>query len=454
VDTLVPLSDEWRPLEAPATPVEKAERPALFALGAMLAIDLAIFGYVAVRGFVGQPYSDMFDFIRAEFGFERSRDLAAYVATAHNSQFLVWIRLLTTLDIRIFRGTGIIFAAAGGVALALAASAIGLQIWRSVPVRSVGAAAALLAVPLILSAIDTLGVTQPINVVYPLAAGFMILAVISFERAGTASGGRLAHLVLALSAAVLAMCGSAAGLAVWPALILSAVRNPANRRLLAPTLVLGLIAIAVVADGLLGAPTGHPASSGAGRVLRIAEYFMVYLGLPWSAVSGLSRIPLLIGLINLGVGGALVFKGSSREGAAGVLERIGLDLMLCALATAAMAAMGRVDQSAAIDVPVRYAVFMALFQVGLICILALWIADRWDAVKRHAPPLAMALGLALVGMQVFAAANCLRYSNYVRTEIAAFDAGVRRPEMRQLIHPDYDVALAVQAECRRRGIYQ
>ena len=77
METLIPLSSGWRPSEAAIEPLERSERPLIFGLSIVAAIQLAIFTYVAVAGLVRQPYSDMFDFLRTEFAFEKSGDLAA-----------------------------------------------------------------------------------------------------------------------------------------------------------------------------------------------------------------------------------------------------------------------------------------------------------------------------------------------------------------------------------------
>jgi len=455
VETLIPISDDWRATEAVVTPIQGAERPVVWALAAIVGVSTAIFLFVVVAGFVRQPYSDMFDFIRAEFDLERSGDFAAYLASTHNHQHLIWVRILTALDIKVFHGSTIVFLAAAALSIMVAALTVAGEIWRLTSVRMVGALAGALAVMLVASTVNAMDCTQPINSVYAIAFVFAVLAIILFERAGEDAARHAVLLAsLALTAGLAAVAGSAAGVAVFPALALSAVRNPGARRLIAPVLVVALASMAVVGAALAGAAPVQSAGAGPGHLWKMADYFVVYAGMPWSAVKVLSRLRLALGLITIVLGAALFWRGSKRLGAAGRLERIGLDLIAFSLITAAMAAVGRVDENEAVVVPVRYAVFMSAFQVGAICVLAPALAERWASLKRYAVPGALATAVALLGQQAAAGSSVLRTSQYIRNEITAFQAGARRPEMRQLIHPDFNVATQVEAECRKRGLYQ
>jgi len=452
METLIPITEDWLPAETVVTPIQSADRPVIWALGAMAGVYVAIFVYVAVAGFVRQPYSDMFDFIRAEFSLEHSGDLLGYLASPHNHQHLVWVRILTALDIQLFHGSASIFLVAAVGSILIGALALANEIWRSTPARAVGLLAASLSVLLVASTANAIDCTQPINSVYAIAFVFVVLAIILFERAGDGHAAMLA--TLALAAGLAAAAGSAAGVAVFPVLVVSAVRNPGARRLIAPVLVVALAATAVVATALLDAAPAQAAGGGTGHLWKMADYFVVYAGMPWSAVKLLSRLGLALGLATVVLGTVLLWRGSRRQAVAGRLERIGLDLILFSLITAAMAAIGRVDENAAVIVPVRYAVFMSAFQVGVICVAAPAIAERWASLKRYAVPSAMAAAVALVAQQAAAGSSVLRTSAYIRGEITAFQAGARRPEMRQLIHPDFNLAAQVEDECRNRGLYQ
>ena len=445
METLIPLSDDWRPAETIIAPLEKADRPAIWALAVILAADLAIFLYVVVTGFVRQPFSDMFDFLRAEFEWERSGDLLAYLASLHNQQHLVWVRILTALDVQVFHGTAVIFLIASSLSILVAAAAIAVEILRSTPVRVVGALAALIAAPLIVSTVNAMDCTQPINCVYPIAFVFTVLSIILFEQIEPDALRRTVPLgAIALVCALAAFGGSGAGVAVFPALIVSTVRNPGARSLIVPTLVVGLLALVVVLAPLLGAGVGQPSDVGPDHIWKMADYFLVYAGMPWSAVDplsvALSRVRLVIGLLTIAIGAALLWRGSRRHGAAGRLERIGLDLILFSLITGVMAALGRVDENGAVIVPLRYAVFMSAFQVGVICVVAPAVAERWASAKQYAVPAALVVAVALLTQQVVAGSSVVHQSQFIRAEISAFTAGERRPEMHHLIYPDCKIA--------------
>jgi hypothetical protein len=454
VEALIPISEDRPPAEAAATPLASADRPIVAILAAIVAVHLAAFAYVVAAGLVRRPYSDMFDFLRAEFDFERTRDLIAYLASPHNYQHLIWVRILTALDVQVFHGTATIFAVAASLSVLLGAAVVAFEMWRSTPRRVVGAIGAALAAMLIVSTVNAMDCTQPINAVYALALGFATLAVALFEHVDDSGSRAILLGALALLAGLGAAAGSAAGVAVFPPLIVSAARHRGSRSLLIPTLLVGGAAMAVVAMTLLAGGDAPKTSGNAAHIRKMAEYFLAYAGMPWSSVRLLSRLRLALGLVTVGLAAWLLLRGSRRAGAAGRLERIGLDLILFALITAALAAVGRVDENVQVIVPVRYAVFMSALQAGVICVLAPPIAERWERLRRYIVPAALAGALALLAQQAAAGASAIKTSRYIEAEIAAFDAGARRPEMHQLIFPDLAVAAQVEGEYRRRGLYR
>ena len=446
MDTTVPVPEA--PRLADVTPLERSDRRTLAVLAAIACVHLALFAYVAVNGLVRRPYSDMLDFLRAECGLERTGDLAAYLALEHNHQHLVWARLLTALDVQAFHGGGVVFAMAAALCLGLGAAAIAAELWRSTPRRMVGAGAGVLATLFIASTVNVSDCTQPINSVYAIAFGFSVLAIVLFERAGPRGRGSIFFAGGALVAGLAAIAGSGAGVAVFPALIVSAFRSAANRALRLPTLVVGLAAMGLVATTLIGAETPAHAPRGVAHLVKMGGYFLDYAGLPWL------RARPLIGVADVGLAAALLWRGSRQDGAAGRLERIGLDLITFGLATAVMATVGRVDEQSQIAASVRYSIFMSAFQAGVLCVLAPAVAERWIRARRYGLPAAVTLACLLLFQQAVAGASALRISKRIKDDITAFNAGARRPEMRELVHPDFDLAEQVYADCRRRGLYR
>jgi hypothetical protein len=450
---LRPISEPWDlPEEAVATPVEPADRPLLGLLLVGLLIDLAVFAFVVVKGFVKQPYSDMFDYLQQLFAWESHWNLFGYLSALHNGQHLVWVRALTLMDVRLFHGTSVVFAATSSLAVILSAALAMWVVWRTVPARAVGAAAALLCGMLIVTTINAVDCTQAINAVYPITFALAVTAILLFERGVGAPDGDIAPLA-ALPIAVGALFGNAVGLAVWPVLALSALR--ARRYgMLTLAAVLGAVFIGLFWHDANSAPPGYASLGGGAHIAKMIRYFLLYCGMPWSQIGILAPLRLAIGAVVGVIGAGLVARGPRLDGRAGRIERIGLDLTLLALVTAVMAAVGRVDESADVVVPVRYAIFMSALHVGVVCLIAARLTLDWPAARRWVTVVAGVAVVVLLGQQVAAGASALRSSVTVRGRIAAFNAGQRTPEMLQLIHRDLNFAARMTDEYRRRGLYK
>jgi hypothetical protein len=445
---LRPLAEVWEP--AKAVPVDGRDRPFICILATGLVLNLVILAYVNAVAFVKQPYSDMFDFLQDLFS--GSGRIAAYLWNPHNGQHLVWLRLLTLLDVRLFGGSAIIFAAAALLSLTLAAALSAYILWRALPAPAVAIGAGLLIAMLALSATNATDTTQPINAGYAISFGLAVLAIVLFESPGWPRL-KLAP-ALALPLAVGAMVGSGAGLAIWPVLAFSALRRRRFGMLLI-VVVLGAALFGLFWRDSQLITASHPNTPGDSmHVAKMVEYFLLYSGMPWSLASAPWLARLVIGAAAALAGTILALRGASLDGQAGRVRRIGLDLMLFALVTAAMAAAGRVDENAAVVVPARYAVFMTAFDIGLLMVICAHLAQDWPGARRSAGIAASLLALLLVGGQVLAGRGVIHSSQRVREKVAAFDAGRRAPDMTEVIHPDLAFAARVTEECRQRGLYQ
>jgi hypothetical protein len=440
--------------ESGAAPIAGADRPLIGLLAAGLLLNAAIFAYVTVVGFVKQPFSDMFHFLEDLFDWQRGGGLLTYFWRLHNGQRLVWMRVLTLLDVRAFHGTGVVFPLVASLALVWAAALAAYVLRRSLPSRAVAACAGLLSGMFVFDAVNATDTTQPINAGYAVTFALAVAAIVLFESPGWRFRRRAGLApILAFPAAVGAMLGSAAGLALWPVLALSALRD--RRR----GLLLVVTAMAVVLFGLfwhdarVSAGPHAPTYSGF-HPLKMAQYFLLYCGMPWSQ----ARLPMFIRLAP-GAGGALLglwlaLRGPHLAGPAGRVERIGLDLILFGLVTAVMAAAGRVDENAELVVPFRYTVFLSAYQCGFVFVIAARLASRWPAARRPASAVMAVATVGLIVFQLLAAGMVLRTSAIIRANIAAFNAGQRTPDMTRSIHYDLNFAAHVTSEYRRQGLYR
>ena len=452
-DELVPLDFA---LEAePAGPPGPVEPPKLLGgLGIVLALLVAWWAAafaIGLHSFVRTPFSDMHDWLARLFEAERTHDWLAYLWEPHGRQRIVFARILTLWDAEVDKGRFVSAFLASGMKIQLvvtlaAASLTAIWLprspWRLCIAGLVGLA--LLDIPFVDdAAFANAGV-------YIEAAGFSILAILAFALRGE-TGWRRTLLPAALVCGVLAACGNAAGLAVWPVLILGALRTRATPTALASLIIAGVATIAVFSLGL-GAPvgTGTAASSGAARLMKMASYFVGYAALPWASEPKL--VLRLGGAALTGLYLWVLARGPGREGG-GVLRRAGLDLIAFTLVTGALAAIGRIDEQALPSVPVRYAVFAMAGQAGLIMVFAGRLARFGAARPRLAgSALALALALAMVN-QAEGARRLMKSVRHVREASAAFDRGDRSPEVVSLVYPpDPARAADIRRQLKARGL--
>lgn len=416
-----------------------------------LTLIFALFAYVvsdawlAWRTSILEPYSDMFDWIERWNLYEAHGDLARYLWSPHNFHHLIWTFTVLGLDIRAFGASGYLFLAVGVICLAATAAMLAvLAACAAGPgLRLVGASA---AIAFSVMGCDVLDATADINTTYFHAVAFAVAAIFLAGGARPPAGsGRLA----ALACAVAAGLGSAAGLAVWPALFFSAWRGGERRWALAVLAAGG----AFSAVYLLGQNVGPDPSSGPiglGRLADSAALFVDYLGLPW--MRGAPSAGWLIGLTILALStAAVVFKG--RRGASGP-ERAAVSLIVFSLVTAAMAGAVRTSATTPELVPMRYAVFLIPLHVGL-CILALpYLRRAWETRPRMMQGAVVAAAAFLLVHQTVMGVYAVRTADTNLQLIAAFRAGERRPAMSTTIYADLGRAQSLATQMRRDGFYQ
>jgi len=347
------------------------------------------------------------------------------------------------LDIRVFGASGGLFLATGVACWAATAAMMATLGGQAAGpgLRLIGAGG---AAALALMGCDVLDATADINTTYVYAMAFAAGAIVVAERDGAGWVSRAVALALAAAAGF----GSAAGLAVWPALLFTAWRQGDWRWG-------GAVAAgAVTAAGVywLGeegvGPTGAAAT--AFDPAGVASFVVNYLGLPWAR--GLPEAA------DWAVGGALLAAGAAGVVAAcrtrARIVRIAGGLIVFSLATAAMATVTHSGVIAAQLVPVRYAVFTVPLHVGLWLLALPWLRRLWLA--RPAPMERVAIaaaGLMLVHQSVMVV-YAVRTTDEIAAVLDAFHRGERTPDMLTTIYPDLGKARAISDWLRREGWYQ
>jgi hypothetical protein len=417
-------------------------RPVQAVFTLALALYLAVAGWLVWRTSILEPYSDMYDWIARWRLWQAGGDLGRYLWAPHNFHHLVWTLMVLDLDIRAFGASGYLFLAVGVTCLAGAAAMLAwLAAQASGPdLRLVGGgvAAALSAM-----GCDILDATADINTTYVHALVFAVAAILLAEAPG---GRRVLRRGGALACAAAAGLGSAAGLAVWPALLVAAWRQGDRRWLLS------VLAAGVVFSGLYLWGDSSPASGTAahGAAVEAVELILNYLALPWVRAAPAAGLPL--GAVVLAVSLAATASGLRRG--ADWTARAAAALILFSLGTAAMAGAARTGVTAPSLVPMRYATFLIPLHVGL-WVLALPHAQRILASRpRQVEAAVVAAAVLMVGHQAVMAVFAVRTADINLRVLADFREGRRTPAMLTTIGPDLDRAQAAAAQLRRERRYQ
>jgi hypothetical protein len=424
---------------------QQLSRSVRIALGVALAAYLGVAAWLVWRTSILEPYSDMFAWLARWRRLQADGDLGRYLWAPHNFHHLVWTFAVLDLDIRAFGGHGYLFLAVGALCLAatvamlsiVAAAAAG----RGLRLVGVGGAIALSAM-----GCHILDASAHINTTYVHALVFAVAAILLAEW----PGGRPAVRGLgAIACAVAAGLGSAAGLAVWPALAFGAWRA-GRRGWLLSVLATGASFSTLYLLGQSAPDAAYTSEHGVSHAADSAMLFVNYLGLPW--VRGVPVVGWLLGVAVLVAGMAVaVFKGGAGKSWP---ERVAVQLAMFSLATAAMAGLARTGLIAPSLVPMRYAVFMIPLHVGVWILALPHVRRAWT--KRPGPAeIAMVAGAALMLVhQTVMGVYAVGTGDSNLRLIADFRSGTRTPAMLVTIYTNLDAAKAISEGLRRDGLYQ
>ncbi|THD65620.1 hypothetical protein [Phenylobacterium sp.] len=430
-----------------AEPALRLRGPARLTLGAALTIYVGAAGWLVWRTSILEAYSDMYDWVARWRQLQADGDIGRYLWSPHNFHHLVWTFAVLDLDIRAFGAKSYLFLAVGVACLALVAAMLA---WAGAAaagrgLRLVGGG---VAAALCLMGCNVLDATADINTTYVHALVFAVAAILLAEAPGERSRLRRAA---ALACAAAAGLGSAAGLAVWPALLFSAWRRGDRGASLAVVVAGGGFSLLYLVGQAPGAGAAASVGTGlAGHLSEAGALVLNYLGLPWGRA--LPALGWLFGLVILAISlAALGFKG--RRGA-DWSERAAVGLIVFSLTTALMAGAARTGVIAPSLVPMRYSVFLEPLHVGL-WLLALPYVRSASARRPQAFEAAVvAVSVVLLAHQAVMAAYAVRTADANLRFIADFRNGLRYPQMQPIVYSDIKLIVAPADWMKREGFYQ
>lgn len=406
-------------------------------LGGLIAIYLAIFVYYVGATIVTVPYLDLLEWILRYDQYWRAGDWWHYLWLPHNEHRPIWSLLLVLADIEWFRGTTLPFILFDSFCFVLTIGGLVWVIWRAdlaVEVRAILAAAVILLIAGS-QAVIYCGLPILSNNIHTVA--LLILALVLLDSDSEEGSHPTLRRTAAIAAAVGAAFGIIGGLFAPLVLMWVAWAGGLGRAWL---IAIGLIAAILFACFLPGIPTGQASHLSDWSALpMVAEYYIRVLGLPWSHAASLVWFGRLAGCVVLGASIITLFRCGLRGRRLRQVERIGFALLMFGLLITAMIALGRWSVLPEQPVPIRYGIYVALGEAGLVLANTPWLERVWQNGRRRTFQWAMLAATALLLVQQVVAGQAAivvtseyknSYREFVAGESTATDPPVfleRRP---------------------------
>ncbi len=419
-------------------------------------LQFAAFLFVLWATMIRAPFEDMLQWLDAYQRYRQTGDGLAYLFGFFQEHRLVWAKLLTALDASAFQAGGLPFIAVGVIALAGVTALLTWEFVRGLPRGGPFAALAWLCPMLVLTAANAVDCSVPVNVVYPLALLFVVSTCVLFDGPGEAGRGLHARRIAAVLMAAAAGFANAIGLLAWPVLLWSAWRCRAGARWVIVIAVLGGCYGAAYLHGLVRSDlVAAPPVSMIAHVAKQVAYLLAYLGLPLSRVPALRVAGQAWGAVLLTAGIAASIRYGLLKRQVTRLERIATGLILFSLGGGVLAAIGRVDFAAGIELPVRYSVLITPLNVGLLALVLSWLANHPAVSRRSGAVLAggVAVAVVLLAQQVGGGRAAIKVADRMRSTIDRYYAGEHDADIQQLVYQSgLAKADAIVSNLRRDGL--
>lgn len=350
------------------------------ALAGLVGLYLAMFVYYVVVTVITVPYLDLLEWILRYDQYWRAGDWWHYLWLPHNGHRLVLSLLLVLADIEFCRGSTLPFLLFDSACFLLTVGGPVWAIWVADLAEELKAILASVVILLLAASWAVIYCSLPIEGDFVHTAGLFVLALVLLNDGGERSGATIRR-AAAIAVAVLAAFGVAGGLFAPVVLLWAAWAAGLDRAWL---IAIGLTAAILFVVYLPGIPSDQVDYLLDRTALpKLADYYVRLLGLPWSHTSSLVWLGRLVGCIVLGASiTTLICRGILRR-SVDQLERMGLALLVFSLLVMAMVAVGRWTWAPERPVSIRYGIFAALAEVGLLLANTSLLSRPWQTGHRR-----------------------------------------------------------------------
>jgi hypothetical protein len=432
--------------------MERMDRLFVAALALVTIAYLALFGYYLGATSLRVPVFDTIYWVLQYVDYWVTGDWWNYLWLPHNEHRIVWSRLLLIADIEWFGGTTLAFLLVNTACLLVVIAALVREVMASDLAPAVRVTMALMVVLLLATSFNAIYCSVPMMDVFLHTCTFMVLALVLWDGEGDGARHPIARRVLALLAGIVAAFGVSGGILVWPLLLWAAWRGGLRWGwIVAPCLIgAGLAAVYLPGMDRPSVVTDFDPTT----LLRMADYFVRFLGLPWSHAPALVNPGRVVGLTTLFLGGYAIVRFGVLQRPRNRLERVAIGLILFGFMTAGLITLGRLNTAPEREMPIRYALFTSLVQVGLVLFAAPWLQRVWAGRgRRLAQSAILAAGALFLAQQVVGGRAGVENIQRYATAYKKFEAGIWTDDMRMLVGKPIDAQRALDFT-RAHGLYR
>ncbi|MFT5445752.1 MAG: hypothetical protein ACI9DC_000913, partial [Gammaproteobacteria bacterium] len=352
---------------------------------AVLLLLLAAVQFVVFIGYfpssiIVTPYGDVLDWLSGFYEIAQ-QNLWQYLPAPHNGHRIVFTKLLTVADARLFAGLGYPVAWVCLSLLLALATLVTCAIWRSVDDAIVRRWAIAVAILLLFPTSLYPNVAYPVNSQHVIVIFFAMMACGSLTCSAAADGARLRRLYsgVCVAAACCASLASLNGMLVWPILLWMAWSLRLGRSTSVVIVLVGVFVI--VRFGVSSSVATETGSSIAalGDIAHATRYLIEFHAMPWIEVDSLYWPAMCIGLPLLLLSVFFCLQAFVSPHGMRPITVVAIAMLMFSLATAIVIALGRHKMN--LSPAHRYGIFLVVSCVALF-VLVLPVFERWMANAR------------------------------------------------------------------------